>query len=222
MTPIKTQNPVKTEALFRYLEKQKENKQFIRSIELASTLLLISFFALVAVYPTFTIISGLMGDIKAKQLMSTQMSRKIASILEAQDTFAQIQDTYKIIDSCFPSTPSFAHTADQLILSGNNNTTIDRLGFEVEKEKVTSKITKEKVDNSNGSSYEVSTTIKSEYYPAITYLQKLQNNRRIFDINSFSISVPKKQSAIASSSASQLNISLNTSFYYLAPKNEKK
>lgn len=100
--------------LLSYVKAQSENEKFLKSIELGATFMLISFFLIFAIRPTASAISTLLGDIKSKELLATQLKNKINQVIKAQDAFAQIQENYIIVNDSLPDRPEFFNSANMI------------------------------------------------------------------------------------------------------------
>lgn len=194
--------------LFTYLRKQRENKRFMHSLEITATFILISFFLFFAIRPTALTISSLVGDIKAKQILKTQLKTKINNIVNAQTAFSQIQERYQIINDSLPDQPQFFQAANQIQKTGNNsgqNLSSLEFGFQNNKENI----------NPNTKQYSVSLNIDGEFSSALKLVSDLLKNRRLINISSIDI---------GSSDPAKSAVSTNfiTNFYYWSPVNEKK
>lgn len=198
---------LKTEKLLEFVAKEGENNQSRRFIEIGFTLIVIAGFAFFALKPTFATISDLMGKIKSKRILVTEMSKKIGNIIKAQDNFANIQNEYPIIESCLPSRPAVFQATTQVRKSGEKfSVSFDRITFTFEE----------------GDSYHLNVNTKGDFIAFLQTLGQLNRTRRPFTINSFSFSLPKMQSAAATSSADLVNFNLNTEYYYSEKTNESK
>ncbi|MFA6008205.1 MAG: hypothetical protein WC784_06245, partial [Candidatus Shapirobacteria bacterium] len=120
----------RVQPLFAYLQKQRENQKFIRSLEIGATFLLISFFALFAIKPTLITISALVGEVKSKELLQKDLKGKINDVITAQDLFSQVQEKYSLVESSLPGNPRFFQAATQINLNANNyQISLNKLNF---------------------------------------------------------------------------------------------
>jgi len=181
MTPtIPTFN---TKALYEYIQKQSDNRQLVKFIEIGATFLLISFFLLFAVRPTVLVISTLVGEIKAKEISSLQMKNKIDKVIQAEDTFSQIQEKYALVEAALPSRPDYSSIA------GYFNGSIQQ--SQLETSPVNFNLKSEDTDKSeqkNITSYGLSSPVKGDFLSAMSFINKLLHGRRVVDIKSVSLS----------------------------------
>lgn len=179
--------------LFAYLQKQKENQKFIQSLEIGATFLLISFFTFFAIKPTVTTISSLIGEIKAKELLKTDLKGKINDVISAQDLFSQVQERYSLIEASLPNNPNFFQAAVQINSNLNNN-----------------QISPNKLDFIVNDNKTFSTSIStSTAFPAvISLLSNLSQNRRLMSFNDIVFSAGKDNQT------QKINIFLPLTVYY--------
>lgn len=162
--------------LFVYLQKQKDNQKVARLLEIGGTFFLISFFIFFAIRPTFLTISTLLGDIKAKELLSKQLKTKINDVIIAEDLFSQVQEKYALIESSLPENPRFSQANSQILSSSQNHQIfLDKIDYIVQ--------------DSNYFSTNISTS--STYLSAISLVSDILKNRRLMSLDSFSFSVGK-------------------------------
>ncbi len=174
----------KSREFYEYIRKKSENKRFVDSIELSATLVLISFFIFFAIRPTVLIISGLVGDIKSKEVLSQQMRRKINSIVEAQDNFSKLQEKYRLIESALPNNYRFSQVAGQVYSLAKNNSSsqdLPSLNFQLNLSKNSTKILPA---DSDVGRYVANISVVTNYASLLNYLDKLANRRRVSVINS--------------------------------------
>jgi Tfp pilus assembly protein PilO len=180
----------------------------MRYVEIASTFFLIAIFLFFAIMPTASAISSLIGEIKSKETTSTAMSVKIGSIMQAQESFAQIQEDYSILESSYPTNPNFYQSAATISsLSKEASAPIKQIGFMLDDPTT---------NNTNKSdTFELSFTTTGTYSPLISYIEKLAHTRRLIDIKSINIS---QISLDGTSLSNQLNLNVNANLFYLPKK----
>lgn len=204
---IEQTNWFQLQPLYQYIRKQSENRQFLKYIEIGATFFLIAIFLFFAIMPTASAISSLIGEIKSKETVSNNMSKKIASIMQAQDSFAQIQENYSVIESSYPVLPNFYKSVHIFsTISRESMTPISKISIGVdngEDEKISTNTFGMNLD-STGS-----------YTSFIDSINKLSNTRRLIDVKSITISQDDQNKQ---SSNSQLNLKISADLYYL-PKN---
>lgn len=199
--------------LYEYLKKRQEDYRFIRTVEVAATFVLISFFLVFAIRPTALTISSLWGDIKSKQILKSQLETKIDNIVKAQDNFSQVQERYQIVENSLPSRPRFAETAEQIQQSGSNSgLTVNSFDYNV--------------DDSGGNlispnvkEYQVSLILDGSFASTTDFISRLLQNRRLININSLDIGLSSSPglSNPTSSSSGSINASFDSDYYYWAP-----
>jgi len=204
---IEQTNWFQLQPLYQYIRKQSENRQFFKYVEIGATFLLIAIFLFFAIMPTASAISSLIGEIKSKETISSNMSKKIASIMQAQDSFAQTQENYSVIESSYPVLPNFYKSVHIFsAISRESMTPINQISLGIdngEDEKIST------------NTFGISLNSVGSYTSLVNYVNKLSNTRRLVDIKSITISqdIQNKQS-----SGGQLNLKISADLYYL-PKN---
>jgi hypothetical protein len=183
----------KTSPLFSYLSKQRENKKFIRSIEISGTFILISFFTFFAIKPTLLTISKLVGDIKAKEILVKELKTKINDVIVSQDLFSQVQEKYSLVESSLPSSPRFYQATSQIVgLTEKNQIFLNKINYSI----------------TDSNYYSTSISTSSSFLSASSLLSELLKNRRIFQIDQISFSLEKD------TTSKMINISLPLKIYY--------
>lgn len=163
-----------TAPLFAYLEKKREDQKIVKSVEIGATFFLISFFVLFAIKPTFLTISTLLGDIKSKELLSTQLKTKINDVIAAQDLFSQVQERYSLVESSLPINPRFYHANSQIVSAINAH-----------------QIALAKVDYAikDQNYFTTSLNTTSSYQSAVTLVSDLMKNRRLISLDGMIFSI---------------------------------
>lgn len=164
--------------LFVYLQKQRENQKVAKLFEIGGTFLLISFFILFALKPTFFTISSLVGDIKSKQLLSKELKTKINDVIAAQDLFSQAQERYSLVESSFPEKPRFFQATSQVLSSlQTHQINLDKIDYLIK--------------DQNYFTTNISTS--SSYLSAVSFISDLLQNRRLMGLDTFTFSVSKSE-----------------------------
>jgi len=196
--------------LLLYLKKRQENEKFIKSFEIGFTFITITFFLIFAIKPTAVTISGLVGEIKSKQLLVKQMRSKINNIVVAQDAFSQVQEKYQIVESSLPDSPRFYHSSNQIRLaSAESQIIVDKLSFKLPTE-----------ETQNLKSYSANINQTAEFNSIMQLISRLQDSRRLIDLHPLTISL--KTAKDKDSTPSATSFILNTQLFYWQPSNEKK
>lgn len=189
----------KISPILEYVAKQKENQKFLKSLELGGTLFLVSFFIFFAIKPTLLTISALIGDIRSKELLSTELKSKINDVIVAQDLFSQVQEKYSLIESSLPSSPKFSQFVRQINgASSEQQINLETLSFSVDNRMFTTNI-----------------STASSFSTALGLVAQLSNNRRLMELNSLSFTIGKN------AENRQINFNIPISVHYW-PTNAKK
>lgn len=187
--------------LYQYLRKQAENKKAARYFEVAGTFIFITFFLFLAIKPTALAISSLVGEIKSKELANQKMKARINNIIQAQDSFAQAQEKYSILESGFPSNPNFYQAAVNFsTIAKDSSLKINQLEFDLSQENE-----KDKKD-SQIKTFKINFSSTGQYQSAISFIKELLNNRRLVDISSIQFSQPKDSNTVTGSSIININL----------------
>ncbi|MDP4010176.1 MAG: hypothetical protein Q8P53_04325 [Candidatus Shapirobacteria bacterium] len=195
------------QSMYRYLRSQKENRRFIKSVEITSTFTLIIIFSIFAIRPTFLTISSLIGEIKSKEALSVKMRAKINKIIIAQSSFSQVQGDYDLIESSLPNYPKYYKSYGHFIGAAQAATSsFGKINFNL-------------LSNSEKpvglESYAVNFTLKNEYLPLINFLNYLSESRRVMEINDIKVErVDTKSEGNVVSSANNLNLNFTTQLFY--------
>ncbi|MBU1129888.1 type 4a pilus biogenesis protein PilO [Patescibacteria group bacterium] len=204
-----------TKPLIEFLKKQRENKKFNQTIEITATFFLISFFLFSAIRPALTTISGLVGEIHAKQSLSGKMRSKINDLVLAQDTFSAVQEKYILIESSLPSVPKFAQASTQL-----KNITYDS-GINLNEIKfgLNNKTDKSDPDSDMTAFYSIQINDDTTNFTKIPSLvQDLSENRRIMKINRIELSQTKSKELDQQEDGTQFNANMDIYIYYWLEK----
>jgi len=206
MTSLLTPQTSKIKPLFDYLNKQKENERFIKTIEIAGTIFLISFFMFFAIKPTVFTISSLLGDIESKKILKKELRSKINNVIMAQELFSQVQENYQVVNASLPDNPEYYQAAFQVQKESEAAALIiDRITFGLNNP--------EEEDKSDVKSYTISIGVKGGFQSASQIVSELIKNQRIINIGSINFSTPvDDQSPTASPSASTDGNTLDTLF----------
>jgi len=193
--------------LFSYLQKQSENEKFMRSLEIAATFILISFFLVFAILPTASAISSLLGEIKSKELMTSKLRVKINDVIAAQDTFSRIQEKYFLVNSSLPDRPDFYGSANQLVA------TLSEVGASTTK--LTFNLNDDKPVEGfpvNIKTYSLTTPIGTNFESSKTIISSLIQNRRVNSLPAFTFALGEEEDG------AKLKLSLSTNYYYWSEK----
>jgi hypothetical protein len=202
---------------YQYLRQQAEKKKVSKYIEITATFTLVTIFLFFAIKPTALAISSLVGEIKSKELASQKMSSKINSILQAQDSFAQAQEKYSILESGFPSNPNFYQAAVNFSsISEQSSVDIKQLSFNISQPIKD----KKKSDDSLTKSFQVNLFTESQYQQSLSLIKELIGNRRLIDISSIKFSRPENKKNVTSNQ-DFINLSIISNLFYSPIENEE-
>lgn len=179
--------------LFVYLQKKRENQKIVKSVELGGTFFLISFFILFAIKPTFLTISTLVGDIKAKELLSKELKNKINDVIVAQDLFSQVQERYSLVESSMPLNLRFYQANSQILASTTK--------FQIPSNKFDYTVIKDQ------NYYGVTVNTTTNFASALSVVSDILKNRRLMDVDNISFSINEELPG-------QININLPLKIYY--------
>lgn len=196
--------------LYRYIREQSENRQFAKYIEIGATFFLIAIFLFFAIMPTASAISTLIGEVNSKKELSASMSSKISNIMEAQESFSQVQEDYALIESSYPSQPKFYQSATIVsYISKDTSTPIKQIKFQIDKQNQS---------NTDSDTFGLNLSTVGSYQSLLNSIEELSNTRRLVDIKSIQISqIDDKQQT----GDNQLNLTINADLYYLSPQNDE-
>lgn len=191
-----------------YLAKQRDNQKFNQSMEISITFLLITLFIIFAVRPAIITISGLIGQIKAKELQSEKMRSKINDVVSAQDLFSQIQEKYQLIESVLPNSPRYAQGVTQLeYVSQSAGINLNPVNIGLNDR-----------ENANQTSalrsYSVVINGRVNFSSVANLLGDLKKNRRLFQVDSVALSQARDKDVIINDGT--VDISFQTDVLYWA------
>lgn len=168
------------------------------------TIFTISFFLIVAIQPTLITITSLNREIKDKKEASSQLQKKIDSIIQAQEEFAKNVDNFQLLDEALPTNNQFPSLALFLeTLSADKNVVLKSLNFEKIQmdEKKPAKIPPDILG--------FQLTISGDYQALKSFLAYLEASRRIIKTDSISFSQTKVEEG------KELSLTISGSAYFL-------
>jgi hypothetical protein len=190
-----------TSPLYQYLRRQQSKKHFADTVELTITFLVIIFFLVFAIRPTALTISKLIGDIKAKELQVDLYRQRINSIIEAQDSFSNVQADYSLISQAFPENPHLVNSAADIVgsLSEADVVTVPKITFDFDTE---------------GNFYQAQLSTRSAYPNFNSWLNSFQKIRRLSDSTTLTISGTQENDG-------SIKFNFPVNFYYGSPPSLK-
>ena len=172
------------QSIYQYIRQQTENRKVMQTLEIGGTFALITIFLITAIAPTASAISKLFGEIKSKELTTISMKQKIANIVLAQDDFAKVQEKFSILESSYPSNPEFYKAASTFSsISNQSNTSIKQIKYNLDNNS----------KKQNIHSYNVSLDIRGSYQGMLDMIKKVENGRRLININSATFTTNDKE-----------------------------
>lgn len=201
--------------LFDYLKKQRDNRRFVERLEIAATFVLVSFFLFFAIRPTVLTISTLLGDIESKKILRQELRSKINDVIQAQESFSEVQERYQVINNSLPDKPNYYQAAYQLQKTGES------LGININKIAFNLSDTHGTIP-ANVEPYTIYLDVNGDFSSSTKLVSDLLNNQRIMEIKSINFSrVSEKDSNLASISSpeaqptsSSLKTRFSVRFYY--------
>ena len=210
---IITKNWSQLRPMYNYIRKQAENEKFLKNLEIGGTFTLVAIFLFFAIMPTITTISSLLGDIKAKEAFIKKVNLKVINVIKAQESYAQVQEKYYLIEESFPSLSQYYNGVSNLAtIFKESSLGINQIGLSLDKSQ-----DKEK---QFFDSYEINIGGEGQYSSIMEMVKKTLNNRRLIDTTSIQLS----QVRFDDNQATPGNIKVNfsSSLYFLPDNNEKK
>jgi len=193
--------------LYQFLRQQADNKKFLKYLEIGATFSLVALFLFLAIKPTAQAISTLIGEINSKELNIKNMKNKIQNVLLAQESFAQVQERYSILDSSFPSQEKFYQVATNFSsISKQSSIVSPQIGFNLNQS------SDKKADLTAGKSYEVKFTGSGGFSSIMDVIEKVTNSRRLVDVKSIQI---VRDDFKTSSASGGINFSISSDLFYL-------
>ncbi len=198
--------------MYDYIRKQSEKDNFFKYLEIGATFSLITLFLFFAITPTITTISSLVGDIKSKQDYIKKVDLKIANVIKAQESYAQVQDKYSLIEDTIPSLAQYYNgTSNLATLFKDSSLDIKQISLSLNEDKnLTNKILK---------TYQINISGEGQYSSVMEMVKKIVTNRRLVNTTNIQLDKPSKEDIQTSSK--NIRINLSNDLYFL-PNNENK
>lgn len=205
-----TKNWFQLRAMYEYIRKQAEKQKFFKYIEIGDTFALVAVFLFFAIMPTITTISSLLGEIKSKETLIKKADSKIKNIIKAQETFAQVQEKYSLVEESFPSQPKYyIGTANLGTIFRDSTLDINQINISLNNS--------DKKNDSFFNSYEININGEGQYPVVMEMIKKILNNRRLINISGIQINQIKSEDNIGDPQKIKVNISNDL---YFLPDNK--
>jgi len=141
------------------------------------TVFTITFFLIVAIQPTLITIARLNKEIKDKKEASSQLQKKIDTIIAAQEEFAKNIDNSQLLDEALPEKSQFPLLAYYFEnLANNEGVTLNSLSFgkiEIESKNGA------KAQNKTADSLNFQVGVSGDYLKLKNFLNNLEATRRL-------------------------------------------
>ena len=198
--------------MYDYIKKQAENEKFLKNLEIGGTFTLVAIFLFFAIMPTITTISSLVGDIKSKETFIKKVDLKVANVIKAQESYAQIQEKYSLVEDAFPSLAQYYNGVSNLAtIFRDSSLDINQITLNLDKDK--------NKEPQFFDSYQVNINGEGRYSSVIGMVKKILNNRRLIDGASIQLNQVKLDNNQTASE--NIKVNLSSDLYFL-PDNEKK
>ena len=179
--------------------------------------LAISLFGWYAIKPTIQTIITLRKEITEKTALNGQMEQKIASLIEAQNRYQDIQPRLTLLDEAIPNNPeaiellmqvrNLVHSTEATLSSGS----VGGVPLVIDTE---ASDQKNKPMKSGSLEFSVNTALTGGFPELETSLNELMTLRRIVTVQNISISPAKETSGKTPLTANALNMSLQLKSFY--------
>ncbi|PIS14734.1 hypothetical protein COT64_01090 [Candidatus Shapirobacteria bacterium CG09_land_8_20_14_0_10_39_12] len=178
----------------RYFIKLPKIRSTVKTLSffwLSFTFVVIAFFLIFAIKPTLVTIAKLNKEIEDKTLASTQLQKKIDSIVAAQDVYAKNSSNIYLLNDAFPNKsefPKIAYFFEQIATDSGVNLTSLNI------EKVEEKALPAKEPSSlQNSQLNFSVSVSGDYPNLKGFIAKLESSRRILILENTVFSRTKKE-----------------------------
>lgn len=175
---------------FQEIRKVYQGREEVReSLELLLTLLTISVFVIFAIRPTVNTIAKLLSNIKSQQQIQSQLEEKITNLQRAQEIYNQ-EPKLKLVSDALtigPYPEKYIRQLEGVAQDAN----ISLSSVSVQEVQLLGKSDKpgqeSGVKTGNSPTVEISFAADGDYKSLLGFLEKLENLRQIFSIESLSI-----------------------------------
>jgi Tfp pilus assembly protein PilO len=156
---------------------------------LSLTLFAIAFFAIMAIRPTLVTIAKLNREIKDKREASQKLQTKINAIVAAQAQYAKNLDNLPLLEEALPSKSEFPRLA--FFLEENASTSaVELKNLTFEKIEVSGKSSS---PSAKANSLNFSLSASGDYANLKDFINRLENSRRILELDSIIFNQVKKE-----------------------------
>ena len=209
---MKYENPLTStpSSLMSFIMEKRQQKQFRQTFEISVTLIFISFFLIFAIRPTVLTITSLVSEINTKKELAEKYKKKINSVIQAQTVYSQAQSNYQLINASLPDNYRFSQAATQIRgITQSSGLSADQIEFDLS----------DKIDEVyEAPYYGYSWSQNIDFSRIDSLLAGFTNNRRCFQLISFTISSPQEtksgQDQELPITTNQTSVSLGTKIYY--------
>jgi Tfp pilus assembly protein PilO len=201
--------------MYSYIRKQAENEKYLRYLEIGATFSLVAIFLFFAIMPTVTTIFSLVGQIKSKEAFIKKVDSKVSNVLKAQDSYAQVQEKYYLVEDSFPTLAQYYNgTSNLATLFKDSSLKINQIDLNLNEDSNT--------NNQFFQTYQVNISGEGQYSSIIDMVKKMLNNRRLINTTNIQLSQPNNNNNDNQSGSKIIKISLSNDLYFLSNTDEKK
>lgn len=167
-------------------------RQDIRSFtSLTITFLTISVFGFLAIKPTFVIIAGLTKQLKENEEYYQKLQEKIGSLVKAQEEYSLNENRFYLIDQALPETANFPSLVFALEKEAEA-ASVQIVAFSIDKIELTEGAKTIVVKGAETPSFDFNATLTGDYENLKIFLGKLENLRRVIDLENVSFAIKKE------------------------------
>jgi hypothetical protein len=199
---------------YRALEPELEKPKNKIYTSVIFSFLAISLFAWFAIKPTIQTIIYLQREISDKTVLDKSMEQKIANLIEAQTNYENVKNQLYLMEDAIPVNPDSLDAVIQLKnLVNTTEATISSL--QVSQVPIFSDTNDLKQGIPSNNNYAVNSIVSGMYPDIEQYLTSLVGMRRIFSIDSLTISPDSEnEKRTSSTSAKMLRLIIQLKSYY--------
>lgn len=175
------------------LQKFYDNPVSRVSLELFLTIAAVVFFALFAIRPTLLTMSDLVKEIEDKKELNDKLVKKIAALSTAQNQYYSLEPKLEVLDAAIPINPNLIKTLkiiekiaseQELVINGISVSEVPK------KMEITPSFSQlQRLDMS------FKVAITGDFSAIKSFVEELQNSRRVFAVSSIIFSVEDNRGA---------------------------
>ncbi|MCA9370056.1 MAG: type 4a pilus biogenesis protein PilO [Pseudomonadales bacterium] len=179
------------------------------SIELILTICFVLGLSVFAIQPTLTTMSELAEEIEQKKELDEDLSNKLNALTSVQETYKQVEPSLYLLEQAIPTKPNTVQDVKVIEkLASNHNLIITSLA--VPEIPVVADSTLSVLQLSKQAT-PFSLTVRGEYSSIRSFIEELQNYRRVFTVESVSFGINNARRT--NQAFLQASISLTAPYY---------